>query len=135
MGSVYDPDVDWSLPGPDGVPVAGSYGPSAGPGAGFAYDEATLRELAKDWDDLADEFKEDFRKAYYISAAQAPGLEYASLGNAEQIRASGAALLETLASREKYCRAMADKFRTALGKYAATEDAHRTEIDQTGGSL
>ncbi|MEU0794621.1 hypothetical protein ABZ342_31560 [Amycolatopsis sp. NPDC005961] len=135
MGSVYDPEGDWSLPGPNGVPVAGSYGASGDPGAGFAYDEATLRELAKDWDDMADEFREDRQKANYIASAQGPGLEYASQGNADLIRTSGKALLDTLAAREEYCRAMAARFRAASGQYAATEDAGRTEIDQAGGSL
>ncbi|WP_410630077.1 hypothetical protein [Amycolatopsis sp. cmx-4-83] len=131
----YDPSRTWSMPGPNGVPAAGSYGEPAGGSSGFAYDAATLRELAKDWDDMADEFREDRRKANYLAAAQGPGLEYASQGNAERVRASGEALLETLAAREKHCRAMAAKFRAALGEYAAAEDAHRTEVNESKGSL
>ncbi|WP_370970472.1 hypothetical protein [Amycolatopsis sp. cg9] len=132
----YDPSRTWSMPEPNGVPAPGSYGvPACSGGSGFAYDEATLRELAKDWDDLADEFRADRQKAYYVVGAQGPGLEYASQGNAELVRASGEALLETLAGREKYCRAMAARFRAALGEQAAAEEAHRTEIDQAGGSL
>lgn len=88
-----------------------------------------------DWDDLANEFNRDREMANTIARAQGPGLEYASQGNAEQVRTSGEALLETLAAREEYCRAMADRFRAALGKYAVGEDAHRTEINQAGGSL
>ena len=30
---------------------------------------------------------------------------------------------------------MADKFVTALGKYATAEETHATEIKQTGGTL
>lgn len=43
--------------------------------------------------------------------------------------------METLESRENYCRAMARKFETALGKYATAEDTNSTQIKQTGGTL
>ncbi|MDS0132537.1 MULTISPECIES: hypothetical protein [unclassified Amycolatopsis] len=137
MPEVYDPSGDWELPGPNGVPRAGSYGPAGGAsgGAGFAYDEETLRELMREWNDLADEFKHDQEQATTLTRVKGPGLEYASGGNAEKIHQSGEALLSTLAAREEYCRNMAAKFQTALGKYARTEDDHTTEIKQTGGSL
>lgn len=130
---MYDPGADWELPGPDGVARAGSYG--GGAGGGFSYDEETLRELMREWNDLANEFADDMNMARAIATAEGPGLEYASGGNAELIRASGAALISTLQNRETYCRAMAAKFQTALRKYAAAEDAHSIEINQAGGSL
>ncbi len=134
-GPVYNPGGDWQLPGPNGVPVAGAYGGGGDGGAGFEYDEETLRELMHEWNDLANEFEDDANMARAIATAEGPGLEYASGGNAELVRASGAALISTLQSRETYCRAMAAKFQTALRKYAATEDTHSTEISQAGGSL
>lgn len=134
-GPVYDPGGDWELPGPNGVPRAGSYGGAGGAGAGFAYDEATLRELMHEWNDLANEFASDVNAARLIAITEGPGVEYASLGNAELIRQSGSALTTTLEEREAHCRAMAAKFQAALGKYASAEDAHSTEIKQTGGSL
>ncbi len=88
-----------------------------------------------EWNDLANEFADDLSRARTIATAEGPGLEYASDGNAELIRQSGTALISTLEERESYCRAMAVKFQTALGKYAAAEDAHSTEINQSGGSL
>ncbi|MEV6831555.1 hypothetical protein [Amycolatopsis sp. NPDC051102] len=133
-GPIYDPGGDWTLPGPDGVPVPGSYGGGDG-GAGFAYDEETLHELVREWNDLANEFRDDRNRAQLIAQAQAPGLEYASEGNAEQIRNSGLALLATLDERERYCRGMAKKFEAALGRYATVEAAHDSEIKQTGGTL
>ncbi|MEV5714434.1 hypothetical protein AB0L41_11085 [Amycolatopsis mediterranei] len=134
-GPVYDPGGDWQLPGPNGVRGAGSYGGGDGAGAGFEYDEETLRELMHEWNDLANEFADDANAARVIATAEGPGLEYASGGNAELVRASGAALISTLQSRETYCRAMAARFQTALSKYATTEEAHSTEIHQAGGSL
>jgi hypothetical protein len=134
---VYDPNTR-RAPLMPVTPHAGTYGapPSTSSGgAGFKYDVATLRELMNDWNAMANEFQDDQTRARYLAQTQGPGLEYASEGNADQIRKSGKALLTTLTEREEYCRAMANKFRTALGKYASTEDSHSTAIKQTGGSL
>ena len=119
------------------TPHTGSYGgqPGAGTGGGFQYDEATLHELVRDWTDLAREFQEDREQARSIATTHGPGLEYASAGNADQIRASGDALDTALQQRVEYCRAMAAKFVTALGKYATAEEAQVTAIKQTGGTL
>jgi hypothetical protein len=137
-GPVYDPGGNWELPGPNGIPHAGSYGAEIGAGsggAGFQYDEATLHELVREWNDLANEFQDDLQSAALLQRAKGPGAEYASGGNAERVRASGDALHETLVARIEYCRAMAERFTTALGKYATTEDVSTTEVKRTGGSI
>ena len=134
---VYDPNTR-RAPLIPVTPRTGTYGAPAGSGAsgpGFKYDRATLEELAKDWNDMANEFQEDRLRADVIGRTEGPGLEYASGSNAEFIRTSGKALLATLTEREQYCRTMANKFQTALGKYARAEDTHSTEIKQTRGSL
>ncbi|MGW4057323.1 hypothetical protein ACWEGE_03550 [Amycolatopsis sp. NPDC004747] len=120
------------------TPHTGTYGAPAGSGAsspGFKYDRATLEELAKDWNDMANEFQVDQARARTIATTRGPGLEYASGGNADEICSSGRALLDTLVEREKYCRTMAAKFDAAIGKYADAEKTHSIEIKQTGGSL
>ncbi len=116
---------------------AGSYGPADGGsgGAGFAYDEATLHELVREWNELANEFARDQSYAAALQQAEGPGIEYASSGNAEKVRASGDSLHATLVAREEYCRSMAKKLQAALGKYAATEDTQVDNVNQTGGSL
>ncbi|WP_342750252.1 hypothetical protein [Amycolatopsis australiensis] len=130
---MYDPNTR-RAPLERVIPEAGSYGGAETGGAGFAYDEATLHSLAKEWRELANEFRDDVGRAEAIARAQGPGLEYASEGNAELVRASGRALAETLQQRADYCDAMADKFVAALGKYATAEDTHATEIgDSTKG--
>ena len=134
---VYDPNTRRAPLTPI-TPQAGTYGAPAGTGAsgpGFKYDRATLQELADDWKSLADEFRSDLAKANVIAGARGPGKEYASGGNAEMVRTSGSALVTTLFERQQYCREMANRFVTALGKYARAEDTHSTEIKQTGGSL
>jgi hypothetical protein len=134
---VYDPNTH-RAPLIPVTPQAGTYGAPTGTGTsgpGFKYDVATLRELMNDWNAMANEFQEDQMQARNIAVAEGPGLEYASGGNAKLVRASGGALLKTLKEREKCCRTIAARFEAALGKYATTEDAHTTEIKQTGGSL
>lgn len=130
---VYDPGTRRAPLHPI-TPNAGSYGgpPDGGTGGGgFAYDEATLHELVKEWRDLAREFRADMSYAEKLRRAQGPGLEYASGGNADLVRASGDVLHETLKQRVHYCDAMAAKFVAALGKYANAEEAHADEIGNT----
>jgi hypothetical protein len=134
-GPVYDPSGNWELPGPHGLRRAGSYGSAGGGGAGFAYDVETLRELVREWNDLANEFADDLMTATALQRVEGPGIEYASGGNAEKVNASGNALHETLMAREQYCRSMARKFETALGKYATIEEANTADMKQTGGTL
>jgi hypothetical protein len=134
---VYDPNTH-RAPLIPVTPQAGTYGAPTGTGTsgpGFKYDRATLEQLAKDWNDMANEFQDDQRAARIIAATQGPGLEYASGSNADHICKSGAALSATLYEREQYCRTMASRFQTALGKYRTAEAAHSTEIKRTGGSL
>lgn len=134
---VYDPNTRRAPLAPV-TPHAGSYGGAAGSGAsgpGFKYDRATLEQLAKDWNDMANEFKADQEYAQLIARTEGPGLEYASDGNAKMIKNSGITLNMTLVEREQYCRTMASRFETAIGNYIRIEATHSTEIQQTGGSL
>jgi hypothetical protein len=130
-GPIYDPHGTRRAPLRPITPRAGSYGVEPGSGGGFQYDEATLHELVKEWRNLASEFRADVAQAETLGRAQGPGLEYASAGNAELVRASGNALTETLRQRAKYCEAMADKFVAALGKYANADETYATEIGNT----
>jgi hypothetical protein len=136
-GPAYDPNGTRRAPLRPITHHAGSYGghEASSGGSGFQYDEATLHELVREWNDLANEFQDDREQARSIATTHGPGLEYASGGNADRIRASGDALDSTLQQRVEYCRAMAAKFVTALGKYATAEETQVTEIRQTGGTL
>ena len=136
----YDPNADWRRGIKPVVAPARSYGGTPLGSAvnvnGFEYDEATLHDLAKQWTDLANDFQDDLAQANRIARAKGPGLEYASGGNAELVRASGDALSDTLKQRIRYCQSMAGKYVAALGKYATDEDRHATDISkQAGGSL
>ncbi|RSM71019.1 hypothetical protein DL991_35515 [Amycolatopsis sp. WAC 01375] len=126
---VYQPGFD---PGSvcKAPPTGGSYGTPVAEGAGFKYDEATLHELVAEWRDLAVEYKNDLIDANRIAFAQPPGLEYASGDNASITRQSGEALVAALNQRIAYCENMANKYVTALGRYATAEEHATTVINQ-----
>ncbi len=111
-------------------PTGGTYGTPVAEGAGFKYDEATLHDLVKEWNALAQEYTDDLDDARYVAKAQPPGQEYASGDNADITRQSGTALMKTLDQRIAYCRNMAAKYLAALGKYATTEDNTTAVINQ-----
>ncbi|MEU3623398.1 hypothetical protein BS329_28565 [Amycolatopsis coloradensis] len=126
---VYQPGFN-----PDSIckapPTGGSYGAPVAEGAGFKYDEATLHELAAEWHELAKEYKVDLNQAEYLAKAKPPGQEYASGNNANVTRHSGTALTDALNLRIAYCENMANKYVTALGKYATAEEHAAAVIDQ-----
>jgi len=128
---VYKPGVNWGdALGIVARPTGGSYGTPVAEGAGVKYDEATLHELVKEWSDLAVEYKSDLIDADYVAKAKPPGQEFASKNNAGVTQQSGEALTEALNMRIAYCQNMAQKYLTALGKYATAEDHAKTVINQ-----
>ncbi|MFD9959223.1 hypothetical protein [Amycolatopsis sp. NPDC058986] len=140
----YDPNHEVRWFEPEAPPPGGSYGGKpanswvtdlTGDTPGFQYDEATLHSLVKDWTDLANEFKDDARDAEQLGQIEGPGKEYASSGHAERIHTSGTALAATFEQREKYCREMANKYVTALGKYATAEETGQGQVKRAGGIL
>ncbi|WET80167.1 hypothetical protein P3102_02630 [Amycolatopsis sp. QT-25] len=125
----YQPGLRWSEV--DRFrPTGGSYGVPVAEGAGFEYDAATLHELAREWSDLAKEYKSDLHQADYLAKTKPPGAEYASGNNADLTQQSGAALMDALNQRIAYCEDMARKYLTALGKYATTDDHAATVVNQ-----
>lgn len=127
----YEPGIRWNdALGIAARPTGGSYGTPVAEGAGFKYDEATLHELAKEWLDLAKEYKADLNQAEYLAKAKGPGEEYASKNNAGITQQSGTALSDALNQRIAYCENMANKYVTALGKYATEEDHATTVLNQ-----
>ncbi|WP_020663321.1 hypothetical protein [Amycolatopsis benzoatilytica] len=117
-----------------GTPVENFLNPLAA-APRYVYDKQTLKEIADEFEALADLFLEDQVYAKIIARTQAPGHDYASKNNAETIRNSGTALLTSLTQQEKYCREQAKKYRKALGTYNAAEDTHSQDVKNAGGSL
>ncbi|GAA4539788.1 hypothetical protein [Amycolatopsis samaneae] len=141
---VYTPGSDAPWFAPEAPPDGGNYGgvplerqfDLTGSAPGFKYDEATLHSLVKDWTDLANEFQEDVRNLeFQLLKVKGPGNEYASAGHADRVNDSIKALMETHKDREKYCRAMTEKYVTALGKYATAEETGSHEVKQASGGI
>ena len=149
--NVYVPPADTAAPGADGNVferigeqvaqnvdgiVGGAVNAVANAtGTGFAYSGEQLQSIARKWEDLAEAFAEDILLAETIAETDGPGAEYASGGNAELIRLSGTALVDTLYERRDYCMTQAERFYQAAGSYAQNEDAARADIKTAGGSL
>ncbi|MFI6024119.1 hypothetical protein [Amycolatopsis magusensis] len=105
------------------------------PAGGYSFEPAELESIAREWEDLAAAYQMDIRVAEQLAAAEGPGAEYASGDNAQLVRQSGLTLRSALHDRVDYCRAQADKFRTAAGRYAEADTGAGTEIGNQGGSL
>ncbi|EID53937.1 hypothetical protein AB8O38_15075 [Saccharomonospora xinjiangensis] len=97
---------------------------------GFAFDTETLQHLANQWADFARRYRDARDLANHLTRAEGPGLDYASVGHAETLVASGQALKAALDERVRYCEDMRDRFLAALGKYIAAEDEAETTIDK-----
>ncbi|QFU94116.1 hypothetical protein [Amycolatopsis sp. YIM 10] len=116
--------------------LAQATGASAGaPSGGYSFEPDQLIDIAREWDDLADGYVEDMEHADILARVEGPGAEYASGDNAQLVRQSGEALLSALRDRVDYCRAQAEKFRSAAGQYAEAEASAGDEIGKQGGSL
>ncbi|TLW93988.1 hypothetical protein FFT09_10020 [Saccharomonospora piscinae] len=99
---------------------------------GFALETQVLEQLVRKWGDFADHYREAIRAARDIASAQEPGLDFASVGHAEKVRASGAELQLALEERLGYCVDMRDRLRAALGGYVGAEDEAAAETARMG---
>ncbi|EID53939.1 hypothetical protein AB8O38_15065 [Saccharomonospora xinjiangensis] len=102
---------------------------------GFAFDTETLQHLANQWADFASRYEDALSDADLIASAEGPGIEYASAGHAEKLRASGRALRDALQERIRYCEEMRDKFRAALGDHLSTEGDAETTLSKVKGEM
>jgi len=102
-------------------------------GGGYEFDKAALKEIADEFDALASLYESSIQDAQVIARTEPPGLDFASGGNAQVFRSSGEALVKSLQARSEYCRNQAEKFRAALGKYAAADDNHAADVKNAGG--
>jgi hypothetical protein len=97
---------------------------------GFAIEPTQLEKFAKQWDDLADDYRENSTYTSILRQVAPPGREYASENITELIRASIGALTQAFASHHNYCQKEAEKYRKAINEYTAKESSHKTAIAQ-----
>jgi hypothetical protein len=105
-----------------------------GPGAGhFAYHPDTLREIIKEWQDLADSYQADIRDSDGLAFIVPPGEDMPSNFFADVVRDSAQALRATLSAESDFCHRQAARFQAALDAYLGTEHATAGEFDKTDG--
>jgi hypothetical protein len=103
---------------------------SGGRGGSFAYSPDQIRDLVKEWTDLAKDYEGSLANADLMANVEGPGTEFASQSHASVARESGRAYLESLKNRIEYCYGQAQKSQDALDSYLGQE--HRSVRDITG---
>ncbi|MFC4858165.1 hypothetical protein [Actinophytocola glycyrrhizae] len=101
---------------------------------GFAYDEATLTDLIKEWLDLADDYNRSFRDSQRLVGVRGPGLDFASEAVAVAAKSFGHAYLNYLRQNSKYCVDQAQSCQNALDDYLEVERRNVATLHSSGRS-
>jgi hypothetical protein len=102
-----------------------------GEGGGFAFDEATMRSIIREWEDLAHSYDQSYKLARDALRVEGPGDEYASEGFAKAANMSSDSYMAYLRHNFEYCDAQATLFRRALDDYFGVEQSNADEIART----
>jgi hypothetical protein len=102
---------------------------------GFAYDETTLTDLAKEWLSLADDYNRSFRDAQRLVGVKGPGLDFASEAVAGAANTYGKAYLNYLRQNRAYCIDQAQLFQNALDDYLGVERRNVANLHKMGQSV
>lgn len=105
---------------------------AGGVGGSFAFDEDSLRDLIKDWLDLADNYSESLMRSQRMALVDGPGLEFASEAQAEAANQHGRAYLAYLEHNRDYCLRQAQLLQNALDDYLGVEHRNVTDIENAG---
>ena len=101
---------------------------------GFAYDEATLTSLIREWLDLADDYNRSFRDSQRLAAVKGPGLDFASQAVAGAANSYGQAYLDYLRQNSRYCADQAQLCQNALDDYLGIERRSVKKMYDSGQS-
>ena len=101
---------------------------------GFAYDEATLTGLVKEWLDLAYDYDKSLRDSRDLTRVVGPGRDFASESVAIAASSYGKNYLVYLQQNRDYCFDQAQMCQNALDDYLGVERRNVTEIDRAGQS-
>jgi hypothetical protein len=99
----------------------------------FAFDPDTLREIVKEWQDLAEDYSADIRDSDELVFIVPPADDGPSNFFTDVVRGSVRALQETLSAESNFCRLQAERFQAALDAYLGTEHATVGEFEKTDG--
>lgn len=87
----------------------------------FAYTPDQLRDLAKEWTELALDYDRSAPEARRLAKVEGPGTEFASQSHASVVRRTGEAYRRSLEEKRDYCLAQAQKFQNTLDDYLGLE--------------
>jgi hypothetical protein len=99
---------------------------------GFAYDEATLNDLIKEWIGLADDYDRSYRQSRMLERVVGPGKDFASESVAKAANSYGKAYLIYLKQNKDYCINQAQLCQNALDDYLGIERRNVAELYQSG---
>jgi hypothetical protein len=108
-------------------------GPAAsGPSGSFSYAPEQLRDLVKEWMDLANDYSLSIMNARDLTTVKGPGKEYASESYANEANRSGVMYRDSLQQRSDYCVQEAQKLQDALDDYLGVEHHNLSVIKAAG---
>lgn len=89
----------------------------------FSYDEATLKEIAKEWYSISDDINSRWNEFRNLANLQGPGKDPEASGHYGNMGSqSGKSLLEALKAQADYAHAQAEACRKAFAQYSSDED-------------
>jgi hypothetical protein len=100
-----------------------------GPGR-FAYSPDQLREIIKEWNDIAESYRVDIQDADVVKSVQPPGQDGPSSFFATVVQNSGDALQQSLTKEQDLCMRQAEKFQAALDTYLGVEHTTKNDFDK-----
>ena len=100
-------------------------------GGTFAFTEAEMLTIIKNWRDLARSYAHSKQNAELMSRIEPPADDFASRLYAGAANRSGDSYWQYLDHNEKYCTRQADLFQQALDDYLGIEQINATEINKT----
>ncbi|GAB1511868.1 hypothetical protein [Actinophytocola sp. KF-1] len=103
-------------------------------GGQFSYDEATLRQIIKNWRELAQSYNDSLRNARPMALISSPADDFASTTFTGKANESGKAYLSYLQHNRDYCLEQAQLFQDALNDYLGTEEQVVIDLNDAADS-
>jgi len=97
----------------------------------YAFDEASMRAIIKNWFDLADSYDNSLLHSDRMVRIEAPAEDFASQFHAGAANRSGESYRRYLEHNRDYCRQQAQLFQDALDDYLGVEHTNITEMNKT----
>jgi len=101
-------------------------------GGSYTFDPDTIRQVIKNWTDLAESYIQSSQDARPMARVAPPGDEYVSESFAHKANASGQSYIAYCRRNADICHREAQRYQDALDTYLGVEDRTVIEIGKTG---